>query len=86
MQVNLPPVISEETTVFVRATSGESAELACSASGFPSPRITWTREDKMVLPDGKDQVTTPKLVISKVRMEDRGKKALQTLQKGPALN
>lgn len=42
----VPPDISDEdSSSDVTTKEGEDASLYCSASGHPTPRITWRRED-----------------------------------------
>jgi len=73
VQVRLPPMIKENSTMDLTTKSGELLELKCEASGFPKPVITWTKMDGGVLPSGKKQQTGNPLVIKKVKKEDRGK-------------
>ena len=44
------------------------------AQGYPSPTITWSREDGYVLPSGQAQTKVDTLVIPNARKEDRGEK------------
>ena len=53
----------EGSSRHVRVAAGERAELSCKAAGFPSPRITWSREDMHVLPSGRDSETSLRFVI-----------------------
>lgn len=42
----MPPDISDDdSSSDVTTKEGEDALLYCSASGHPTPRITWRRED-----------------------------------------
>ncbi len=77
LRIKVPPVMKNDTDPEVQAAVGEDAELTCSADGFPSPQITWTREDGTLLPNGRVSVTNSRLVISKVKKEHRGKTPLQ---------
>lgn len=44
--VAVPPDINDtETSSDVTVTEGENATLVCQASGRPTPRILWRRED-----------------------------------------
>eukprot|EP00094_Tigriopus_californicus_P009038 TCALIF_08712-PA protein Name:"Similar to LAC Lachesin (Schistocerca americana)" AED:0.16 eAED:0.16 QI:0/0.6/0.5/0.66/0.6/0.83/6/36/384 len=74
LSVKLPPVISDNTTRSFRVTAGEKVEMECQSNGFPTPRITWTREDGRMMPNGQEEIITPrKLIINQVRREDTGK-------------
>ena len=74
LQVKLPPVMNDlGETRTVRAKVGDQALLNCEASGFPLPRMTWSRVDGHVLPNGKENATVQVLKIARVRKEDRGK-------------
>jgi hypothetical protein len=41
LKVKMPPVIAEDVPLLKKVVAGETAELTCEASGFPSPKITW---------------------------------------------
>ena len=72
LKVKVPPVMLNTTEALVNAEVGKDAELACEASGFPSPKISWKREDGTLLPSGDESVTSPTLVIQNVQREHRG--------------
>ena len=47
LDVNVPPDIDYlKTSKDVVVQEGENVTLVCSASGHPTPRITWRREDR----------------------------------------
>ncbi len=72
LRVKVPPVMKVDSDPEVQAGVGGEAEMFCEAGGFPSPKITWTREDGTLLPNGRESVTNSKLVIKDVKKEDRG--------------
>ncbi|KAF0312793.1 Lachesin [Amphibalanus amphitrite] len=53
LAVRLKPVISDNSTRSVIVSEGETAEIACYATGFPTPEITWRRDNNFLLPTGK---------------------------------
>ena len=72
LKVKVPPVMLNTTEAVVNAEVGKNAELACEANGFPSPKITWKRQDGTLLPSGAEKLTNPTLVIQNVQREHRG--------------
>ena len=55
LKVRQRPVISDNSTQSVVAKEGEEVKLECYASGFPTPRISWKRENNAILPKGGSQ-------------------------------
>lgn len=41
LKVKMPPVITEDDTPVKRVVAGKPFDLACEASGYPTPTITW---------------------------------------------
>lgn len=74
LSVRIEPTMVEDSDPYVMAEAGKSAELFCEASGYPSPKITWKKQDGTLLPSGKETETNPngKLVIQDVKREQRG--------------
>merc|ERR1712029_340630 len=72
LKVKVSPVMLNTTESVVNAEVGKSAELACEANGFPSPKISWERKDNTLLPSGDESITSPTLVIQKVQRQHRG--------------
>lgn len=54
------------------ASLNQSAELKCSADGYPQPSISWTRGDGKLLPAGGYSFNGSTLKINDVAKEDRG--------------
>ena len=73
LKVKVSPVMLNTTESVVNAEVGKSAELACEASGFPSPKISWKRKDNTLLPSGDESITSPTLVIQNVQRQHRGR-------------
>ena len=73
LKIKLQPVITKNSLSPTKdAQEGETVELGCEATGFPIPKITWTRQDGSLLPNGKASFTSSRMIIQKVRREDRG--------------
>jgi hypothetical protein len=53
LSVRQPPVITDNSTQSIVTTEGQSIQMECYASGFPSPKIVWRRENNALLPTGK---------------------------------
>ncbi|CAM1330525.1 Uncharacterised protein g10310 [Pycnogonum litorale] len=46
LQVLVPPdIIDEETSSDIEIQEGQSIKLTCKASGYPTPKVSWLRED-----------------------------------------
>ena len=54
---------------------GERAELFCKASGYPSPKVTWKKQDGSQLPSGRstESIVDGTLVIESMELQDEGK-------------
>ncbi|CAD7013883.1 unnamed protein product [Ceratitis capitata] len=52
LSVRRPPVISDNSTQSVVASEGSEVQMECYASGYPTPSITWRRENNAILPTG----------------------------------
>merc|ERR1711997_118484 len=73
VKIKLQPVITKGSLGPTKTVKeGDSAEMACEATGFPIPKITWTRKDGSLLPNGKASFTSSRMIVQKVRREDRG--------------
>lgn len=72
LQVRKPPVISDNSTRSVVVSEGESVQLECFAGGYPTPKITWRRENNAILPTGGTIYRSNILEIKSVKKEDRG--------------
>ena len=74
VKIKLQPVITKGSIGPTKnVKEGGTVELACEATGFPIPKITWTRKDGSLLPNGKASFATSRMPITKVRREDRGR-------------
>lgn len=72
LTVRLPPVISDNSTRSVIAAERKRVELQCYATGFPTPEITWRRDNNALLPTGSAIYRGNVLVIHNIKKEDRG--------------
>lgn len=73
VKIKLQPVITKGSLGPSKKVQEDgSVELACDATGFPIPKITWTRKDGSLLPNGKSSYASSRMLIQKVRREDRG--------------
>ncbi|KAK9754133.1 Immunoglobulin I-set domain [Popillia japonica] len=70
--VRRPPLISDNSTRSVIVSENQPVDLECYASGFPTPKISWRRENNAVLPTGGSIYRGNILKIKRVRKEDRG--------------
>uniref|UniRef100_A0A1B0AYP6 Ig-like domain-containing protein n=1 Tax=Glossina palpalis gambiensis TaxID=67801 RepID=A0A1B0AYP6_9MUSC len=52
LSVRRPPVISDNSTQSLVASEGSEVQMECYASGYPTPTITWRRENNAILPTG----------------------------------
>ena len=52
LQVRKPPFISDNSTRSEVVVEGTEVQLECYAGGFPTPKITWRRENNALLPTG----------------------------------
>ena len=78
IKINLPPVIKKDSLGQTEVVEeGGSVELSCDATGYPRPKITWTRKDGSLLPNGKASFPTSRMLIPKVRREDRGNRTCE---------
>lgn len=71
--VRHPPKIAQviEITPPVASLNG-SAELKCTADGYPKPEISWVRENNELLPSGGHIYNGSILKITDVAKQDRG--------------
>uniref|UniRef100_A0A1A9W9Q4 Ig-like domain-containing protein n=1 Tax=Glossina brevipalpis TaxID=37001 RepID=A0A1A9W9Q4_9MUSC len=50
LSVRRPPVISDNSTQSLVASEGSEVQMECYASGYPTPTVTWRRENNAILP------------------------------------
>lgn len=61
-----PDIINEESSSDLAVQEGEDATLVCKATGNPTPRVTWRREDgEMILlrKPGSRELMRGKLIL-----------------------
>lgn len=52
LSVRRPPIISDNSTQSLVASEGQAVQMDCYAAGYPTPTITWRRENNALLPTG----------------------------------
>ncbi|XP_037822181.1 LOW QUALITY PROTEIN: lachesin [Lucilia sericata] len=72
LSVRRPPVISDNSTQSLVASEGSEVQMECYASGYPTPSITWRRENNAILPTDSATYVGNILKIKSVKKEDRG--------------
>ncbi len=53
LQVRRPPIITDNSTQSIVASEEQSVQMECFANGYPTPTITWRRENNAILPTGE---------------------------------
>lgn len=53
LSVRRPPVISDNSTQSLVASEGSEVQMECYGSGYPTPTISWRRENNAILPTGR---------------------------------
>lgn len=56
LSVRRPPVISDNSTQSLVASEGSEVQMECYGSGYPTPTISWRRENNAILPTGESFV------------------------------
>lgn len=72
VRVNIPPVISDNSTRSIITSTGASVQLECYAGGQPKPHISWRRENNDLLPTGGAVFRGNILTIRNISKDDRG--------------
>jgi len=72
LKVRTSPVINEESDPVISQEAGKTAVLECDADGYPSPKISWKRQDGKLLPNGAETLTNPKMTIPNVQRINKG--------------
>lgn len=70
--VRIPPVISDNSTRHVIASTGQNVDLYCFASGYPPPTIYWRREKNRLLPGKGAHYKGERLTLYNITKDDRG--------------
>lgn len=71
--IRRPPKIVEKIQVEPSpAILGGTAQLTCTAEGYPKPSISWRRDHNVRLPTGEREVKGSVLRISAIQRQDRG--------------
>lgn len=72
VRVNIPPIISDNSTRSVITSAGATIQLQCYAGGHPQPHISWRRENNDLLPTGGAVYRGNVLTIHNISKDDRG--------------
>lgn len=72
VQVNIPPIISDNSTRSIITSAGETVVLMCYANGHPTPMVSWRRENNDILPTGGAVYRGNILKIHNITKGDRG--------------
>jgi hypothetical protein len=72
LQVRRPPIITDNSTQSIIASETQSVQMECFANGYPTPTITWRRENNAILPTGGATYNGNVLKIQSVQKEHRG--------------
>ncbi|KAG9509461.1 Lachesin, partial [Fragariocoptes setiger] len=72
ISVRIPPLISDNSTRSIKVTAGETISLSCHASGYPTPKISWRRENGESLPTGGVVSKGNTVTIYNATKDDRG--------------
>ncbi|KAL4228856.1 hypothetical protein ACF0H5_011896 [Mactra antiquata] len=71
--VQVPPTITSKNVAVLQLDVGHSHDLECTATGVPTPNITWVRSDGALLPDGQGALLrNTTLRLFNIKKEDRG--------------
>lgn len=72
ISVRIPPLISDNSSRGVNVANGETFTLSCTATGFPTPKISWRRENNGLLPTGGVVAKGNSITIYNATKDDRG--------------
>lgn len=72
ISVNIPPLISDNSSRGINIGTGDTFTLSCNATGFPMPKISWRRENNGLLPTGGVIAKGNSITIYNASKEDRG--------------
>ncbi|XP_064470982.1 lachesin-like [Ornithodoros turicata] len=72
VHVRIPPIISDNSTRSAIVSTGANVSLECYAGGYPTPKVSWRRENNDLLPTGGAVYIGNILNIFNVTKDDRG--------------
>lgn len=72
ISVRIPPIISDDSSRGLIVGAGETFTLACRATGVPTPKISWRRENNGLLPTGGVVAKGNSITIYNATKDDRG--------------
>lgn len=72
ISVRIPPLISDNSSRGLTVSTGETFTLSCNATGYPTPKISWRRENNGLLPTGGVVAKGNTITIYNATKDDRG--------------
>ncbi|XP_020292615.1 lachesin-like [Pseudomyrmex gracilis] len=72
LEIRRPPIISDNSTQSVLVAEDQSIQLECYASGYPSPTISWRRQNNKIFPSGNAIYNGNIVNLPVVTRESRG--------------
>lgn len=72
ISVRIPPLILDSSSRGLTVGTGETFTLSCNATGFPTPKISWRRENNGLLPTGGVVAKGNSITIYNATKDDRG--------------
>lgn len=72
ISVRIPPIISDNSSRGVIVGTGDTFTLSCTATGYPTPKISWRRENNGLLPTGGVIAKGNSITIYNATKDDRG--------------
>lgn len=72
ISVKIPPLISDNSSRGLIIGTGDTFTLSCNATGFPTPKISWRRENNGLLPTGGVVAKGNTITIYNATKDDRG--------------
>lgn len=72
ISVRIPPLILDSSSRGLVVGAGETFTLSCNATGVPTPRISWRRENNGLLPTGGVVAKGNSITIYNATKDDRG--------------
>lgn len=72
ISVRIPPLISDNSSRGLVVGAGDTFTLSCNATGVPTPKISWRRENNGLLPTGGVVAKGNTITIYNATKDDRG--------------
>ncbi|XP_044738140.1 lachesin-like isoform X2 [Chrysoperla carnea] len=72
LHIGRKPIIHDNSTKSIIVSEGQPVQMECFADGYPSPKISWRRQNNEILPTGGSIYRGQILKITAIRKEDGG--------------